>query len=219
VLLKKKKPMDCKVIMLPSKDKVKVKDFQVVIHGKNLSTEYVGYTQAIETFEPCVYSTEWINVVDNSGRTISWPIDTLELQDIFIVSDDEINVGDLIFEKYKDYKGAEKLQRYKDGNGDYWYLRQANCGYYKGGKSAKKVLVSTKSDNIPSGFIKKFINNNGNIVDVELTYYHGSIKITEKTKQYNREDIFQLVHKYRLEMALNGDMNEKDCDNWLRMNL
>lgn len=79
-------------------------------------------------------------------------------------------------------------------------------------------------------FIKAYVEayNKGNVITrVNVEYDGEQLKLNSKNEisihkvkdSWNFEEVKSLIHKYRIEMGVNGDCNEDDCNKWCEINL
>jgi hypothetical protein len=122
--------------------------------------------------------------------------------------------------------GKEKHVAPTNSNYDQIYTRL--CPYPKPSQEFIEHFISQyNKGNVLSkveveyGYNEERIVNNKDIGDYSLVINSdNTINISiPSTKIYTSEEVKQIVHKYREEMGIFGNCNDKDCDIWLENNL
>lgn len=123
---------------------------------------------------------------------------------LYFVSDDEIQVGD--YYTIYDSKAIHKAS----GMNQNWY-----------NEMCKKVVATTDQSlnllEIPDQFINYYLDNNGDVDEVEVNKYESTI-FSSSSKLFTREEVVELLEKLHYQAMLEYPMNFT-IDNWIKENL
>jgi hypothetical protein len=89
---------------------------------------------------------------------------------------------------------------------------------YNRGNIIKSVLVEyTIKSNIPFSIDAPYRDRD--YVDIICVNEDNTINISPVKSVWSRDEVYMLIHKYRIEKGVRKDVDKEDCDEWIKSNL